>query len=260
MTSTNYVTRSVFEMLGDKIPGGYALEINGKQIPLFLNKDGTTEYPQIRVAPFIEKGDTRYQKYIEEKYQMYRHWQFGVFQIDIYTRELSLGQDIYDKMTRRLFDFFNLEMVTFDDNGLFEQVDDYTYRNREYSLMEDGLFKDIYGIKIEDTILNRVKSKEDLTMNSYFVNKKFLYVKTNKRLNTIKIKVLMQGRLFSNGFCCSDNGIHAYHLSKQRNLSSLEDNEVERISFDLEILFSKKINREELPIANKVLLNKANVR
>ena len=258
--STNYVTRAVFEMLGDKVKGGYSLKIHDKEIPLFLNKDGTTEYPQIRVAPFIEKGDTRYQKYIEEKYQMYRHWQFGVFQVDIYTKELSLAQDIYDKLNRRLFDFFNLEMVTFDNNGSFEQIDDYTYRNREYSLMEDGLFKEIYGIRIENSILKRVKTKKDLVMNSYFVNNEFLYIKTNKNLNKIKIKVLMQGKLFSNGFCYSDNGIHAYHLSKQRNLSSLEDNEVERISFDLEILFSRKINREELPIANKVLLNKANVR
>ena len=70
----------------------------------------------------------------------------------------------------------------------------------------------------------------------------------------------MQGRLFSNGFSHSDNGIHAYYLSKQRNLSSLENNEVERVSFDLDILFSKKINREELPEVNKIMFNKANVR
>ena len=48
--STNYVTRAVFEMLGDKVKGGYSLKIHNKEIPLFLNKDGTTEYPQIRVA------------------------------------------------------------------------------------------------------------------------------------------------------------------------------------------------------------------
>ena len=40
----------------------------------------------------------------------------------------------------------------------------------------------------------------------------------------------------------------------------LEENEVERISFDLSILFSKKINRETLPIVNKVTLNKPNMR
>ena len=69
----------------------------------------------------------------------------------------------------------------------------------------------------------------------------------------------MQGRLFENGYSFSDNGIHTYDIMNQRNLSYLEDNEVERISFDLAILFSKKINRETLPIVNNVRLNKANV-
>ena len=70
----------------------------------------------------------------------------------------------------------------------------------------------------------------------------------------------MQGRLFSNGFSFSDNGLHAYHLSKQRNLSSLSNNNVERISFDLEVLFSRKLNRETLPTVKKIMYNKAKVR
>lgn len=260
MGSTNYVTRAVCELLANKVSGGYALTIDNITVPLYLNQDKITKYPQIRLAPFIEKGDSRYQKYIEQKYQSYRHWQYGVFQVDIYAKDLILAQDIYDNITKRLFDFFNLETVIFDDNRLFEQVDDYTYRSREYALMDDGLFKDIYGIRIEDTILKRVSLKEDLKMDSFYVSDEYLYVKTNKNLKNIKIKVLMQGRLFSNGFSHSDNGIHAYHLSKQRNLSELSENEVERISFDLEILFSKKINREKLPKVNKVMFNKANVR
>lgn len=257
---TNKVTRAVFELLGDKVQGGYSLFINNKEIPLYLNKDGTTKYPQIRVAPFIEKGDTKYQKFIEEKYRQYRHWQYGVFQVDIYTKDLIFAQNIYDVLTKRVFDFFNLETVIFDSNHSFEQIDDYIYRNKEFALLDDDLFKDIYGIRINDIILNRVKIRENLRMNSFFVNDEFLYVKTDKNINNIKIKVLTQGRLFSNGFAFSDNGLHDYALSKQRNLSSLEENEVERISFDLELLFSKKINREELPIVNKVKLNKANVR
>lgn len=260
MISTNYVTRAVCELLADKTPGGYSLPINGVSVPLYLNQDKVTQYPQIRVSPFIEKGDTRYQKYIERKYQAYRHWQYGVFQVDIYTKDLILAQDVYDKIVRRLFDFFNLETVIFDDNRRFNQIDEYVYRSREYALMDDGLFKDIYGISVEGLPLKRVQIKSDLTMNSYYVSDEYLYVKTNKNLSKIKIKVLMQGRLFSNGFSHSDNGIHAYHLSKQRNLSNLDENEVERISFDLEILFSKKINREKLPTVNKIMFNRANVR
>lgn len=260
MTTTNYVTKAVFELIGDKIQGGYSLGVNGEDIPIYLNKDGTTEYPQIRVAPFIEKGDSQYQKYIEEKWKAYRHWQYGIFQVDIYTKNLIQAQDIYDKISKRLFDFFNLETMVFDYNHLFEQINDNIFRSKEYSLMKDGLFKDIYGITIENKILNRVKKYENLQMNSYFVDEDFLYVKTDMDISKIKIKVLMQGRLFSNGFSHSDNGIHAYFLSKQRNLSSLEDNEVERISFDLNILFSKKLNREELPRIKQVKLRKANVR
>lgn len=258
---TNLVTRTVFELIGDKIPGGYSLKVKDEEIPLFLNKDDTTKYPEIRISPFISKTDARYQKYIEPSWQKYRHWQVGTFQVDIYSQSLAQTQDIYDEITKRLFDFFNLETVIFSFNHQFEQIDDNIYRSKEYSLMDDGLFKDIYGIKIKNTILNRIrKDKEHLQMNSYFVNEDYLYVKTNENIKDIEIKVLTQGRLFKDGLSFSDRGIHDYHISKQRNLSSLSRNEVERISFDLDILFSKKLNREELPKNKKIIYKRANVR
>lgn len=260
MISTNYVTRAVCELLADKVSGGYSLNVDNQEIPLYLNQDKVTQYPQIRLSPFIEKGDTHYQKYIEQKYRAYRHWQYGVFQVDIYATKLTQAQNIYDEISKRLFDFFNLETVIYNWNPLFEQIDDYSYRNKSFALLDDDFFKDIYGITIGNTILCKVRSRNDLRMNSFFPSDDYLYIKTDQNLKDIEIKVLMQGRLFSNGFSHSDNGIHAYHMAKQRNLSALSDNEVERVSFDLEILFSKKINREQLPIVNNVMLNKANVR
>ena len=260
MISTNYVTRGVCELLADKVSGGYNLEVDGEKIPLFLNKDKTTVYPQIRLSPFIEKGDAKYQKYIERKYQAYRHWAYGVFQVDIYSQSLIQAQNIYDVITQRLFDFFNLETVIFNWNPAFEQIDENVYRNKSFAIMEDDLFKDIYGIKIGDTRFKKVLSKNDLTNDSFCPQNDYLYVQTDKNLKKIEIKTLMQGKLFSNGLSYSDMGIHAYNLSKQRNLSSLENNEVERISFDLEILFSKKLDREELPTLKRVAYKKANVR
>lgn len=257
---TNQVTRAVFELIGDKTPTGYSLKVDNQEIPIFLNKDKVTEYPQIRVAPFIQKSDYRYEKHIDKEKRKYRHWETGVFQIDIYTRNIIQGQNIYDVINKRLFDFFNLETVLFNYNYDFEQIDDYTYRSFAYALLDDDMFKDIYGIRIRDTIINRVKCFENLEMNSFFVNDEYLYIKTDKDIKFIEIKMLMQGRLFSNGFAHSDNGIHDYFLSKQRNLSSLASNEVERISFDLEILFSSKINREKLPHVNRVIFPKPNVK
>lgn len=256
---TNQVTRTVFELLGDPSPTGYSLHIRDKEIPLFLNKDGTTEYPQIRVSPFIEKGDIRYQKHLDPNKRMYQHWQAGSFQVDIYTKDLALAQNIYDVLTRRIFDFFNLETLIYDYNHDFTLIDDDTYINHTYALLDDDMFKDIYGITVENQIIQRVRDLDELKMNSFFVDNKTLYIKTDRDIRKIKIKMLLQGRLFSNGFAFSDNGVHDYYLSKQRNLSSLEDNEVERISFDLEILFSKKINREILPKIKQITLLKDKV-
>lgn len=257
---TNKVTKAVFELVGDKVEGGYSLFVDDVEIPVFLNKDELTKYPEIRVSPFIEKGDVRYQKHIDKMKEAYRHWQYGVFQIDIYSKNIIQAQNIYDVLTRRIYDFFNLETVIFNYNNEFEELDDDIYRTKAYALLDDELFKDIYGVRIDNQIINRVFDINDLELETFFVNDQYFYIRTQNDIRHINIKVLMQGRLFSNGFSHSDNGIHAYVLTKQRNLSSLATNNVERISFDLEILFSKRLNREELPRVNNIIFPKPNVR
>ena len=169
MISTNYIVKGVCELLADKVPGGYSLPLNGIEVPLYLNKDETTSYPEIRLSPFIEKDDALYQKYIEEKSRKYRYWEYGVFQVDIYAEKLSLAQNIYDVLTKkRLFDFFNLETVIFNWNNDFEQVGDSIYRNKSFAILDDGLFKDIYGIRIGQCIFKRVETQNDLVENLLF--------------------------------------------------------------------------------------------
>lgn len=256
---TNRVTKSVFELIGDPTKTGYSLWVKGKEIPIFLNKDKTTQYPQIRVSPFIHKKDVKYQKYFDPNKRMYQHWQSGTFQIDIYAQELAFAQNIYDVIDARIFDFFNLETLIYNYNHDFKPIDDDTYINHTYALLDDDMFKDIYGIRIGDVIIQRVRHLDRLKMNSFYVDNHALYIKTDQNIKKIEIKMLLQGRLFSNGFAFSDNGLHDYFLSKQRNLSALQNNEVERISFDLSLLFSKQINREILPKINQITLLKTKV-
>ena len=84
--STNTIVKSIFEILGDKVPGGYALPVGDELIPLHLNKDFKAEYPEIRVAPFTRKKDAFYDKYIESKYRDYKYWQSGSNQVDMKKR------------------------------------------------------------------------------------------------------------------------------------------------------------------------------
>ena len=252
--NTNLITRSVLEIIGDSNKVGFSFE----DIPVLLNKDITTTYPEIRVSPFIDKVNIDYQRNIERSYQKYRHWEAGVFQIDIFSKNIIDAQDIYDKLVDRIYDFFNLETLIYGDNGEFQEIDTNIYKNTGYGI--GNLFKDIYEVKLQGEKIKKVYSFDELHSESYYVDEDALYVYTQKPLNNFKVKVLLQGRLFENGDSYSDRGLHYYELSNQRNLSSLEDNEVERISFDMYILYSHKRKREPISKVKKVVYPKTRVR
>lgn len=228
-------------------------EFNG--VPVLLNKDRTTIYPEIRVSPFIDRFDVDFQRYMEKSYSQYRHWQGGVFQIDIYSRNIIEAQRIYDALIDRIYDFFNLETLVYSWNTQFEEINMNLFKNIAYAIpknKDQQLFKDIYSITIDDKKLERKFDYHNLVLDSFYVDEDALYVCTKRDLKKIKIKVLLQGRLFQNGDAYSDRGLHYHELSDQRNLSALEANDVERISFDLMIIFSYKREREQLPKVNRI--------
>ena len=133
-------------------------------------------------------------------------------------------------------------MITLDDEKHIWDL----YKNISYAL--DGeLFLDIYHIEVCGNSLERVYSLEDLVDESFFVDDEALYVKTSQRLKTIKISVITQGRLFNDKTSPSNRGIAFHEIGSPRNLSDLESNEVERISFDIYILFAAKRTRDKLP-------------
>lgn len=255
MTFTNLVTKSIFEIIGDETQTGYAFN----EIPVFLNKDPTTQYPEIRVSPFVDKYAITDQKYIEKTYQAYRHWEAGVFQVDIYTRNIIEGHDIYDKLIERIYDFFNLETLIYNWNPEFRQIDDFIFKNKAYAL-NTGLFKDIYSCVLEGQKLKRVYDYDMLGYDTYYADEDALYICSKRNLKSLELKVLLQGRLFENGDSYSDRGIHYYELSDQRNLSALEDNEVERISFDMTIIYSHRREREPLPKVKNIRFPKPKIR
>ena len=252
---TNKITKSIFEIIGDKTETGYSFNY----VPVFLNKDPTTQYPEIRIHPFIDKFDIMDQKYIEKSYQAYRHWEGGVFQIDIFTTNIIDAQNIYDKLIERIYDFFNLETLIYNWTPSFKEIDTYIYKNIDYALTGD-LFKDVYSVVLEQQKLKRVFVFEDLSLDTFYIDENALYICSKKNLKTLEMKVLLQGSLFENGDSYSDRGIHYYELSNQRNLSALEENEVERISFDMYILYSHRREREEIPKVKRIRLPKPNVR
>lgn len=255
MKITNEITQSILELIGDVSPFGYYFYYDDKKVPVLLNKDATTTYPEIRVSPFIDRYDLDFQRFLEKSYSQYRHWQGGVFQIDIYTRNIIEAHNIYDELSQRIYDFFNLETLIYSWNNQFEEIDTHIFKNIAYNIPKDKnkqLFKDIYSITIDGIKFQRKFGYNDLELDCFYVDEDALYVCTERNIKNIQIKVLLQGRLFQDGDAYSDRGLHYHELSDQRNLSALEDNDVERISFDLMIFFSYKRKREQLPKVNRI--------
>lgn len=240
------------EILGDhQINGGYNFPYSQKPIPILLNKDRTTSYPEIRLSPFIQNNDVYTERYAEKTLRDYREWKFAKFQVDIYSQSLAEVNEIYLELRDRIYDFFNLEVLEHSFNRHFEKQNDNVYKNMSYAL--DGqLFLEIYHIEVCNKSLQRVLSLEDLVNESFYVDSEALYVKTTGKIRTIKISVITQGRLFDDKTSPSNRGIAFHEIGDPRNLSELENNEVERISFDIYILFAAKRTRDKLPNVDKL--------
>lgn len=235
----NIIIKTILEILGDKQEeGGYKFD----DIPIFLNKDDTTEYPEIRVSPYIQNNNAFNLEWTNKNLNKYRTHKIGKFQVDIFCKNLAQANTIHNNLETRIYDFMHLETLIYSYNKFFTPINDNCYKNISYGIGD--LFKDIHSIKIEDERIKRVLSFDDLIDESFFVNEDALFVKTNKNLKTIKIKVILQGRLFDNKDSLADRNIIIIEKNESRNLSDLENNEVERVSFDIDVLFVKDVERD----------------
>ena len=241
----NKTIRTLLEVLGDpQEEGGYKLPLNGEEISVHLNKDHTTHYPEIVLSPFITQKPFVFNRWTDHNFDEYISYRRGICQVDILDKNLATVNKIFQEIKERLCDFFFLEQVIYNYNEYFEEIEPNLYKNISYGLGD--LFKDIYYVNLESQPLTRVDDINDLVDNSYYVDTEALYIKTDKCLKTIEINVITQGRLLSNHDSLMNRGLIYYDLSEIRNLSALEDNEVERCSFDIEVTYAVRTNRDEI--------------
>ena len=227
MAFQNQIIKTVLEILGDNKGGAYYFD----EVPVFLNKDESTKYPEIRVSPFIFRDVFQSERYIDKPNRGQVEYSNGTFQIDIYSK---------------IYDFFHSELVVYNcTEEDFVEKGDNLYENPAIAL-HTKIFKDVYSVKTGKFRFKRVLSKDDLKMNTFYVDDNSLLIKMEK-LVSVDVTVIVQGCLFKDKTSVGDRGILSYNITDSRNLSELEENEVERISFDLELTYVEKRYRERLP-------------
>lgn len=245
--------KTLLEIIGDNEQGEYTLKVDNENIPIYYGKDHTSVYPQIKVSLYDEVQISEV-RFLENTLSEYITDYNKIFQIDIYTNNMPLLDNAKDTLVNRIYDFFNLDTYIYDysDDFIYDEDLGY-YINEVYGLNEDNLlFSDVYKVYIDEFQLQFCDNKDDLIDDSYFVNDIALYIKTNKEIENVHVKVLRQGMLFKNKDGINDRGFYYYKITDSRELDDLEDNEVLRKSFNLNIILREKRSRAKIPKADKI--------
>lgn len=244
MKSKNELIYLVRNILGEDEPTGFYtyVETNNDiiKVPNYLFKDAPAEYPEIRISPFISDIEQiRPRRWITCKdYLKIRHYK-ATFQIDIYATTIPMVNYIYEAIFDRIDLFNQYDTVKYGYNRSFQQIEENTYFSPIYNSKSFNIFR----IFIDRYIIHRVDDLELLKNNTYLINEDGLYIKTTLPIQYIQIFNAINGLMLKNKSKIANHVINM-EISNKKMLSELERNNVERISFDLTILYHMEQKRK----------------
>lgn len=239
MRTKNQLIYFVRQILGEEETRGFYTHVrHGDKIvkvPNYLFKDAPAEYPEIRISPFISDIEETNQVRLRRmnKLGKLRHYT-ATFQIDIYATTIPMVNNIYDTVYNRIDLFNDYDMVKYGYNSSFKEVSSNRYFTKLYNSQNFNIFR----ILIDNMIINQVDNIDELDDNTYMINEDGLYVQTTLPIHKICIYHIINGLKFSNGKIAYDEHIINMKISNKKMLSELEENNVERITFDLNIFYN----------------------
>ena len=255
MTTRNKLIYSVRSIIGNDEPNGFFTPVkNGNQIykvPNYLFKNAPAEYPEIRISPFISEQQESHvvHKYCQNRFGKLYHYS-TVFQIDIYATTIPMVNNIYETVFERIDRFNDFDIVRYGYNKSFKEIDENIFHSPIYNSRNFNIFR----ILINNNLIEQVDDTDSLRYNTYIINEDGLTIRTALPIQKIKIYHNINGLQFNNNKTQYDAHILNTSISNKRMLSELEENNVERITFDLNILYHTLQKRKFGPILDDILI------
>ena len=253
MNSKNKLIYLIRSIIGEDEPSGFYTYVKHNdqiiKVPNYLFKDAPAEYPEIRISPFITDTEATVPQHIyrcNDFSKLYHY--YANFQIDIYATTIPMLNNIYDEVYRRIDDFHDFNSITYGYNKSFKQIDETLYYSSLYNTQNFNIFR----ILINNNIIHRMDNIDNLYNNTYTINEDGLYIRTTLPIQKVKIKHSINGLLFNNHKTSFHEHIINMRISNVKMLSELENNSVERISFNLNILYHMLRKRKFGPILEDV--------
>ena len=259
MKDKNELIYRIRQIIGEEKEDGFYTPVKYNdeiiQVPNYLFKDGPSEYPEIRISPFL--SDTMKAHPIRvttNGYHVKRKFYDAIFQIDIYSTNIVQVNNIYSAVRRRIDYFYDIDTVLYGYDKHFQLLDEERniYYHKGYNIND---YK-IISIYFSNIPLLRVFDKKALKKrDTYFIDKTGLYVNTLFNIKMIKINCIINGLTFPDGMTAHSKGIIKTRVMNKRMLSELEENNVERISFELGIFYMLDQKRQLGPIATDIIVD-----
>lgn len=259
MKDRNELIYRIRQIIGEEEEDGFYTPVKYNdeviKVPNYLFKDGPSKYPEIRISPFLSDTlkahpirVTSYGRNIKRKFYD------AIFQVDIYATNVVQLNNIYSAVKRRIDYFYDIDTVLYGYDKHFQLLDEERniYYHKGYNTND---FK-IISIYFGNIPLLRVYDKDKLkTKNTYYLDETGLYVNTLFNIKMIKINAIISGLTFPDGQTANSKGIIKTRTMNKRTLSELEENNVERISFELGIFYMMDQERNIGPIATDIIVD-----
>ena len=259
MKDKNELIYRIRQIIGEEKEDGFYTPVKYNdeiiQVPNYLFKDGPSEYPEIRISPFLSDRlkahpirVTSYGRSIKRKFYD------AIFQIDIYATNVVQVNNIYSAVARRIDYFYDIDTVLYGYDKHFQLLDEekYIYYHKGYNAND---FK-IISIYFGNIPLLRVFDKEQLKKrDTYYFDETGLYINTLFNIKMIQINTIINGLTFPDGQTANSKGIIKTRTMNRRYLSELEENNVERISFELGIFYMMDQERHAGPLATDIIVD-----
>lgn len=253
MRNKNELIYYIRQVIGEEAIDGFYTLIEDKdeiiKVPNYLFKDGKAEYPEIRISPFVRDEHVSHPIRVRghnrnDKVKHYR----ATFQIDIYATNIVIANKIYSAVSNRIDLFDEYDTILYGYNKSFKEIEENLYFTNIYNSTNFNIFR----ILIHNNVISKVSSEDLLENNTYIINEDGLYIQTTLPIQHVQIFNILSGLTFSDGEIAYDKNIISLKIKNKKMLSELENNRVERISFDLNILYNMTQVRDPGPILDGI--------
>lgn len=259
MKDRNELIYRIRQILGDEREDGFYTSVlfNGKKIdvPNLLFKDGPIQYPEIRISPFLTESQKSHSIRIRNhNYDSKTYFYDTIFQIDIYATNIVLANKIENTIRKRIDLFYDIDSIIYGYDKSFNVID--SERNIYYTPKYNTDNTKIIGIRFCGKRMQKVSSKNKLQKkDTFFIDKTGLYIHTDFPIKMIQINSILNGLVFPDGDTAHKKGIIKTRIMNRRSLSQLENNNVERISFELGIFYRLDSLRNPGPLATNIIVD-----